>query len=93
MNNFVAVILLTEVNRLSKEAQQALRRTMEKYIATCRLILYADSTSQIIPAIRSRCLGIKIPCPGNAEIVSILQVIIFYYYIDLELPMSKNLDI
>ncbi|XP_039278115.1 replication factor C subunit 3 [Nilaparvata lugens] len=67
------VILLTEVDRLTKDAQHALRRTMEKYVATCRLILCANSTSQVIPAIRSRCLGVRVPAPTHAEIVAVLQ--------------------
>lgn len=66
------VIILNEIDHLTKEAQQALRRTMEKYIATCRLILCANSTSQVIPAIRSRCLCIRVPAPTQEEIVSIL---------------------
>ncbi|CAH1778098.1 unnamed protein product [Owenia fusiformis] len=66
------VILLTETDRLTKDAQHALRRTMEKYMGTCRLILCCNSTSKVIPAIRSRCLGIRVPAPKIEEISKIL---------------------
>lgn len=46
---------------------------MEKYITTCRLILCANSTSRVLPAIRSRCLGIRVPAPTNDEIKSVLH--------------------
>jgi replication factor C subunit 3/5 len=46
---------------------------MEKYASTCRLILCCCSTSKVIPAIRSRCLCIKVPAPTNDEISTILR--------------------
>lgn len=68
------VIVLSEVDDLTKDAQHALRRTMEKYVATCRIILSVNSTSRVIPAIRSRCMGIRVAAPTEDEIVSILTV-------------------
>lgn len=68
------VIVLSEVDELTKDAQHALRRTMEKYVATCRIILSVNSTSRVIPAIRSRCLGIRVAAPKEEEIESVLQL-------------------
>ncbi|XP_075158617.1 replication factor C subunit RfC38 [Haematobia irritans] len=69
------VIVLSEVDELTKDAQHALRRTMEKYVATCRIILSVNSTSRVIPAIRSRCLGIRVAAPSPDDIISVLQSI------------------
>jgi replication factor C small subunit len=49
------IIYLDECDALTREAQQALRRTMENYTQTCRFILAANYSSKIIDPIQSRC--------------------------------------
>lgn len=49
------IIFLDECDALTKEAQQALRRTMENYTSTCRFILAANYSSKILEPIQSRC--------------------------------------
>jgi len=49
------IIFLDECDALTKEAQQALRRTMENYTSSCRFVLAANYSSKILDPIQSRC--------------------------------------
>lgn len=53
------IICLDEADSLTKEAQQALRRTMERYSYSCRFILACNEMSKIIDPIQSRCVIFK----------------------------------
>ena len=67
------VVVINEADHLTRDAQAALRRTMEKYSPNLRLILLANSTSNIIAPIRSRTLLVRVAAPTEDEICQVLQ--------------------
>jgi replication factor C subunit 3/5 len=67
------VVVLTEVDNMTKEAQQALRRTMEKYQSNCRIVLLCNNACKVIEPLRSRCLGVRVASPDSDEICNVLQ--------------------
>ena len=69
--NFKVIVLL-EADKMTKEAQSALRRTMEKYSENCRIIMIVNDLSAIIDPIRSRCFSLRIPAPTQSEIKNVL---------------------
>lgn len=68
-------IVISNADRLTKDAQHALRRTMEENMSGCRLILCAESSSRIIAPIKSRCLLIRVAAPKHDEIAKILLTV------------------
>ena len=67
------VVVINEADHLTRDAQAALRRTMEKYSPNMRLILLANSTSNIIAPIRSRTLLVRVAAPTEDQICSVLR--------------------
>ena len=62
------VVIINEADSLSRDAQAALRRTMEKYMSNLRIILCANSTSKLIAPIKSRCLLMRVAAPNQEEV-------------------------
>jgi replication factor C small subunit len=69
------IIYLDECDALTKDAQQALRRTMENYTQTCRFILSCNYSSKIIDPIQSRCSVFRFKPMPKDEALKIIDKI------------------
>ncbi|RME53071.1 replication factor C small subunit [Candidatus Woesearchaeota archaeon] len=67
------IVYLDECDALTKEAQQALRRTMENFTQTCRFILSCNYSSKIIDPIQSRCTLFKFKPLSEQDLYEIVD--------------------
>lgn len=57
------VVLVSEADRMNKEAQNALLKTLEEPPAAVSVLLVAQRAQALLPTIRSRCLTVTVPVP------------------------------
>jgi replication factor C subunit 3/5 len=69
--------VIHQADEMTREAQAGLRRTMEKYTRSTRLILCCNSLSKLIPPLRSRCLLLRVGRPEPEDIVKALQTVAY----------------
>lgn len=85
------IIYLDECDALTKEAQQALRRTMENFTNTCRFILSCNYSSKIIEPIQSRCAVFRFKPLSEEEIFLIIDRIAEKEKIKVDIAAKKAL--
>jgi replication factor C small subunit len=79
------IILLDEADRLSIEAQDALKGIMEEYSQYARFILTCNSPNRIVPALHSRCQHLHFANMDKMEYTSQVATILVKENIDFDL--------
>ena len=70
------IILLDEMDGMTPDAQNALKRIMERYASNVRFIITANDRSKIIYPLQSRCANYFFSKIDNATILTLLQTIL-----------------
>lgn len=70
------LIILDEADQLTKDAQNALRRIVEKYTKNARFCFICNYINKIIPALQSRCMRFRFPPLKKQQVMDRLKEIL-----------------
>ncbi|XP_078442462.1 replication factor C subunit 3 [Wolffia australiana] len=79
----VKLVLLDEADAMTKDAQFALRRVIEKYTRSTRFALICNHVNKIIPALQSRCTRFRFAPLAPAHVTERLRHVINAEEIDV----------
>ncbi len=74
-NKEIKVVFLDEADGLTRDAQMALKNTIEKYSKTCRFILTANHPEMVIPELQSRCIKYQFKSFSKKRCLKLLKKI------------------
>ena len=84
------IILLDEMDGMTPDAQNALKRVMERYSHNCRFIITCNHRHKIIPPLQSRCANYHFTALSDSDVKLILTRVL-----EMErenLPDSEDFD-
>jgi len=64
------VVMVYPAERMNAITANALLKTLEEPVGDVRFVLASESAWQLLPTIRSRCLGFTLPWPSDAESIA-----------------------
>lgn len=70
------LLVFEDASALTRDAQQALRRIMERYSRTCRFVFCTTNPSALIPAITSRCFPLFFTPLPNTVVLQCLRSVL-----------------
>ncbi|KAF0300612.1 Replication factor C subunit 5 [Amphibalanus amphitrite] len=90
-NRGFKLIILDEADAMTKDAQNALRRIIEKYTDNVRFCLICNYLSKIIPAIQSRCTRFRFGPLATEQVAPRLDHVVKQEGVDLSLDGRQAL--
>lgn len=80
------IVLITNFDQMTAEAQNAMRRIIEIYAKTTRFVLVCNELDSIIEAIQSRCVPLRASTLSNEEVKTVVKSVMNKQQEGLSLP-------
>jgi len=82
----IKLVILDEADAMTKDAQNALRRVIEKYTSSTRFCIICNYLSKIIPALQSRCTRFRFAPLDTEQMMPRLDFIIDKERVNIDKP-------